>query len=364
MQDIREIGVVRNDVTEPMDPFELRKKESIIEVHKDYEDGLYRIEESQYLQIVFYFHRSREYRLRGPTYSGDVRGVFASRSPHRPSALGVTTVKLVERQGRMLRVQGLDAIDGTPVLDIKPYAPLLDEEEQQSAAREYRRAHPRFEVMRLIRTSEMEKLLLRAGELHGHFCPGLALGVMAGAYAVQQMGWSSHGMEKVVAIVESNNCFADGVQYVTGCTFGNNALIFRDYGKTAFTLADRTGEGIRIAARPGERWSDDQFAPLFEKVVKERAGGTEEEARFRQMAGRQAFQLLEKNMEDLFIIEQVTVDVPDYAPIHDSVTCDICHQPVMATRMVEMGDRHLCLSCARAPYYELTGAGIARKKGP
>ncbi|MEM2924481.1 MAG: FmdE family protein [Methanocellales archaeon] len=57
-------------------------------------------------------------------------------------------------------------------------------------------------------------------------------------------------MEEVLAIVETNNCFSDGIQFVTGCTFGNNALIYRDYGKIAMTFWRRDGKGIRIAVRP------------------------------------------------------------------------------------------------------------------
>ena len=74
------------------------------------------------------------------------------------------------------------------------------------------------------------------------------MGVKASARAVRELRVASKGMEEVVAIIETNNCFSDGVQMVTGCSFGNNALIYRDYGKTAVTLAKRTGEALRVAA--------------------------------------------------------------------------------------------------------------------
>jgi formylmethanofuran dehydrogenase subunit E len=359
MQDIQEIGVVHNDMPEPMDPHEMRQEESVIEIHERYADGLYRIEDNRYIQVVFRFHRSESYELRGATYSGEVKGVFASRSPHRPSGIGVTTARLLRRDGTMVRVKGLDAIDGTPVLDIKPYAPSLDETEQRQVAREHAKASPRSEIMRLIRTHAMEELLLRAGELHGHFCPGLAMGVMAAAHAVRQMSWRSDGMEHVVAIVETNNCFADGVQYVTGCTLGNNALVFRDLGKTAFTLADREGEAIRIAALPRKQ-RDDAFAKLFTKVVKNREGTGEDEARYRRMARERVFDLLQQDVEELFTVEQATIDIPSYAPIHDSVICESCHEPVMATRIIEKNNRCLCISCAGASWNELSGDGIHR----
>ncbi len=72
-------------------------------------------------------------------------------------------------------------------------------------------------------------------------------GVIAGYLAVRELGVKSRGMEEVIAIVETNNCFADGIQVVTGCTFGNNALIFKNVGKTAVTVAKQDGTAIRIA---------------------------------------------------------------------------------------------------------------------
>jgi len=98
------------------------------------------------------------------------------------------------------------------------------------------------------------------------------------------------GMEEIVAIVECNNCFTDGIQLVTGCTFGNNALIFKDLGKTAVTVARRgDGQAVRLLVRPDYR--EKMFArypntePLFQKVVVERQGTAEDWHRFRAHVG-------------------------------------------------------------------------------
>ena len=131
MKGITRIGLVRSEFKEPADPHEMREHESVIHIDEEYEDGLYKIEENEYLQVLFHFHLSEGYSLQCTTYSGKFKGVFASRSPRRPSAIGVTTVKLLERDGRTLRVKGLDAVDGTPVLDIKPYTPSLDEKDRR-----------------------------------------------------------------------------------------------------------------------------------------------------------------------------------------------------------------------------------------
>jgi len=105
---------------------------------------------------------------------------------------------------------------------------------------------PREEIERLIRKGDLEALLRKAAEIHGHFCSYLACGVKAGYIAVKELGIESTGMEEVIAIVETNNCFSDGVQIITGCTFGNNGLIYKDFGKTAVTAAKRDGTAIRI----------------------------------------------------------------------------------------------------------------------
>ena len=82
----------------------------------------------------------------------------------------------------------------------------------------------------------------------------------------------STGMEEVIAVVECNNCFTDGIQVVTGCTFGNSALIFKDLGKTTVTVARRRdGAAVRLCIKADFR--EAMFArypavkPLFEKVV-------------------------------------------------------------------------------------------------
>ncbi len=120
------IGKVKSSFREPANPEEMRKARSIIVVNEEYEDGLYRIEESKHLQVIFYFDRSEGYELIAKRRVGGVKGVFASRTPGRPSPIGVTVVELIERRGRELEVHGLDALDETPVIDIKPYVPAFD----------------------------------------------------------------------------------------------------------------------------------------------------------------------------------------------------------------------------------------------
>lgn len=79
------------------------------------------------LWLIFAFHRSEGWKSTiKPPRGGPKRGVFATRSPHRPNSLGLSAVELVKIEGRTLHLRGLDLLDGTPVLDIKPYVPYAD----------------------------------------------------------------------------------------------------------------------------------------------------------------------------------------------------------------------------------------------
>ena len=119
----RAIGHVENDFDELAASFEIRSVESRIVLAPALTEGLKGLEPGQQILVVFYFHRSRGFDLlqhpQGDR-SRSRRGVFALRSPRRPNPIGVTVVELVAVEGNVLRVRGLDAINGTPVLDLKP----------------------------------------------------------------------------------------------------------------------------------------------------------------------------------------------------------------------------------------------------
>ena len=77
--------------------------------------------------LIFSFHRSEGWKSRvKPPRGGPKRGVLATRSPHRPNAIGLSAVELIKIEGRTLHLKGVDLLDGTPVLDIKPYVPYAD----------------------------------------------------------------------------------------------------------------------------------------------------------------------------------------------------------------------------------------------
>ena len=119
----RAIGHVENEFREPASTDTLRASRSRIVLSPDLVEGLAGLEPGMEVMIVFVFHSAEGYELlqhpRGDR-SRPKRGVFALRSPNRPNPIGVTEVELLAIEGNILTVRGLDAIHGTPVLDLKP----------------------------------------------------------------------------------------------------------------------------------------------------------------------------------------------------------------------------------------------------
>jgi len=122
---VKTIGFVRNELTE--DEVRDQNCDSDVVIYKEYEAGLEGIEDFSHLNIIFWMDRIRrsERKLLKARPRGHqdmpMLGIFATRSPHRPNPIGLTLVKLVERKGNILRVNGLDALNDTPILDLKPY---------------------------------------------------------------------------------------------------------------------------------------------------------------------------------------------------------------------------------------------------
>lgn len=226
----------------------------------------------------------------------------------------------------------------------------------------------REQIETMIEKDDLLGLLKKSGELHGHFCNYLSYGIIAGLYSLKKLGIKNTGMEEIIAIVETNNCFCDGIQMVTGCTFGNNALIYRDYGKTAVTLSKRDGEAIRLVLKPSFDDSREKEYPdayeLFNKLVAQREQGTEDEyVKMMKLFSEMSLNELNKPVTDIFLISELKIDIPEYAPIFDTVKCSVCGENVMKSRIIERNRQSLCIQCAKVNYYELNGSGIVTREG-
>ncbi|MFC2097347.1 FmdE family protein [Bacteroidota bacterium] len=223
---------------------------------------------------------------------------------------------------------------------------------------------PRAEIISLIDGKNLEQLLIMAGQIHGHYCPGLALGIIAAQRAMIEMCVDSDGLEDLIAISETNNCFSDGIQFVTGCTFGNNSLVFRDFGKTAFTLCTRNGSGIRICVRSEAREYMHNIYPSFSadynNVVKEKDHSENSIKSFKISAYEKAIVVLSLDFDKLFIIDKEVVNLPDYAPSHESQICEHCKESVMDSRIVNIKGKNFCIPCSKDDYFQLDGHGISK----
>lgn len=225
----------------------------------------------------------------------------------------------------------------------------------------------RLEIENLIQAEDLLGLLRKAGELHGHHCSYLAYGVVAGLYGIKRLGISNTGMEEIIAIVETNNCFSDGVQMVTGCSFGNNSLIYRDYGKTAVTISKRDGKAIRLAINPEFEDSREREYPeayeMFNKlVVRREEGSLEDYAKLTTLFAEMSASELSVPVEKMFLIEEKEIEIPSFAPVFESVKCAECGENVMKSKAVEGNGQHYCIPCAKETFYELNGSGILERR--
>jgi tRNA (adenine37-N6)-methyltransferase len=122
----RPIGFLKTPYTEskaiPKGLGATHDADGVLEVLAEFESGLADIDGFSHLFLLWVFDRSHGFDLFGrPPCDDRAHGVFATRSPRRPNPIGLTVVELLSRDGRLLHVRGVDMLDGTPVLDIKPY---------------------------------------------------------------------------------------------------------------------------------------------------------------------------------------------------------------------------------------------------
>jgi formylmethanofuran dehydrogenase subunit E len=148
---------------------------------------------------------------------------------------------------------------------------------------------------------------------------------------------------------------------VTGCTFGNNSLIYHDYGKTTVSLGSRTSKGIRVNVGPAYRGIIDKNVPeytsLFEEVVKNHNRDSELMVRFKAASAEAGFSLLNQPYTFLSLTE-IRMKVPDYASIRDSRTCARCGESIIANRAIFKDGEYFCIPCAETSFLSLTGEGI------
>jgi len=127
------IGIIYSPFTElsgmPIQPAGAAGVEGTVEVFPEYNDGLKDLEGFSHVIMLYHFHQSKGFNLHVVPFMDSIpRGVFATRAPKRPNPIGLSVIKLQKIQGNILYVENVDIVDGTPLLDIKPYVPEFDKQ--------------------------------------------------------------------------------------------------------------------------------------------------------------------------------------------------------------------------------------------
>jgi tRNA-Thr(GGU) m(6)t(6)A37 methyltransferase TsaA len=129
--ELKPIGVIHSPFLElegmPIQPAGARGVQGTVEVFQEYRAGLKDLDGFSHIVLLYLFHQSQGFNLHViPYLDTEIRGVFATRAPRRPNAIGLSVVQLNMVRDRILHIENVDILDGTPLLDIKPYVPEFD----------------------------------------------------------------------------------------------------------------------------------------------------------------------------------------------------------------------------------------------
>ena len=187
-------------------------------------------------------------------------------------------------------------------------------------------------------------LVEKAIDFHGHWCPGLAIGIRAAEMALKEIGKASD--EEIVAVVETDMCAVDAIQYLTGCTFGKGNLIYKDYGKSAFAFyRRRDNKAIRLVTR---REIFGEAGPVLRELnrkVQEEGLTENEEKTWSEIREGISRRIMESDLSEVFDIKEPVDPVPKKARIVTSLVCESCGEPVMESRTRRLHDKIFCIPC-------------------
>jgi formylmethanofuran dehydrogenase subunit E len=191
------------------------------------------------------------------------------------------------------------------------------------------------------------ELIEKTIKFHGHNCPGVSLGIRASELALSEFQRAPD--EEIVAVVETDMCGVDAIQYLTGCTFGKGNLIHLDHGKNVFTFYRRSdGKGIRISAKP-EVFSDvDADVVALQKRMVQEGLNAEEEERLAKARAARGQRIMSARLEELFEVKPAQGPIPEKARILESLTCEACGERTMETRTRRFMGKTLCIPCFKA----------------
>ena len=186
----------------------------------------------------------------------------------------------------------------------------------------------------------------KAVAFHGHWCPGLALGIRAAEWALANMGSALD--EEIVTITETDMCAVDAIQELVGCTFGKGNLIYHDRGKIAFSFYRRSdGKSARLVVRAdfvcGRK---DPFQRELQRRFRTgEALSPEEKALHAKMRKESCELIMSLPIEDIFQVKAAGFAIPHRARLMESITCEDCGEVVMESRIRRLEGKYYCISC-------------------
>lgn len=244
---IRPIGVVVSDLKN-FDQLPTYSEVSYLSIREDLTEGLIGLEHFSHLHVIYRQHRREEWKKRANIPEGEeiltmplmgepsCKGIYTSRSPARPSGMGSCIVELLSRERNKLHVRGLDAVNGTPILDIKIYIPRYDCFPFADAPLHWCQKTEMITTSRLLHWDTMNV--------------ALTLGMRAGQRAMHELGLSRGGAKRVV--VHGGAFFGQGVEAVTGCSILHGTMTFEEKAKSMkdwFVLLEADGRSVEIRVK-------------------------------------------------------------------------------------------------------------------
>lgn len=181
-------------------------------------------------------------------------------------------------------------------------------------------------------------------QFHGHICPGLLMGIRVAEFAQKHLDVSQDYDEELLAVVETNSCGVDAIQSILGCTFGKGNLIFKDYGKSVYTIASRDKKrAVRIAQKFKNQPDPDstRYRQLNHKVDLTDAEVSEKE----NLLGVIFENIMSMPFEEIFNWQDIEFDFPEKAKIYPTVQCAICGEGVMEPRAIRTERGSICPTC-------------------
>jgi formylmethanofuran dehydrogenase subunit E len=213
---------------------------------------------------------------------------------------------------------------------------MMSREKDESAMDRPEPGSKAFPAMR-----DLEELFHASAARHAHLCPRQVLGVRFGLAGASALGLETPRQDKrLMAIIETDGCFADGIEAATGCSVGHRTMRVEDYGKVAVTFVDtRTGRAVRIAPRLD---------------VRQRAASYAEGESRAYVAQLHAYQSMPE--DELLVVREVGLTVPVEKIVSRPrirVACDACGEEIINERETLHEGRTLCRACAAGAYYEI-----------